>query len=284
MVVFIQYIALADIFLVIFTVLPEAVSLALNRWVFGKLFCRVEYCVTYSVLGTFLLLIVALSLTKLLILKYPFRAVHLSTKIAHFSSLVCFICSFVLAALPALTKIDDIYFSYLTYTCQFSRSSSQDSWFLKITFILIGLVSLISLVVVMVSNVMIIITAKKITARGPGGLQWRGVMTVVLTVAVFTVANLPGAICGAVSYFVKDAPTEMSQFWHFYFFRIGYAIGSLNLMSNFYIYTLSLNSFREFLNSRMATILAPLGLVRYFTQTEVRINSGEEERQRLIGD
>ena len=134
----------------------------------------------------------------------------------------------------------------------------------------------------MASNVMIIIIAKKITARGPGELQWRGVMTVLLTVAAFTVANLPGAICGAVSYFLKDAPTEMSQFWHFYFFRIGYAIGSLNLMSNFYIYTLSLSSFRKFLNSRMATISAVLG--RCFTQTEVGINFGEEEHQRLICD
>ena len=173
MVVFIQYIALADIFIVIFTVLPETVSLALNRWVFGELFCRIEYCVTYSILGTFLLLIVALSLTKLLILKYPFRAVHLSTKIAHISSLVFFVCSFVLAALPVLTKIEDIYFSYLTYTCQFSRSSS-DSWFLKICFNFIGIVGLISLVVVMVSSVMIITTAKKIAARGPEELQWRG--------------------------------------------------------------------------------------------------------------
>ncbi|XP_063695317.1 galanin receptor 2a-like [Bolinopsis microptera] len=168
MVAFIQYIALTDIILVIFTVLPEAVSLALNIWVFGELFCRVEYCVTYSVIGTFLFLIVALSLTKILILKYPFRAGNLSTKIAHISSLAFFISCFVLAALPALTKIDGIYFSYLTYTCVFSSSSSQDSWFLKICFTLNGLLGLIGLVVIMVSNVMIIITAKKIAARGPG--------------------------------------------------------------------------------------------------------------------
>ena len=280
MVVFIQYIALTDIFLVIFTVLPESVSLALNRWVFGELLCRVEYCVTYSVLGTFLFLIVALSLTKILILKYPFRAVNLSTKIAHISSLVFFLCSFILAALPALTKIEDIYFSYLTYTCVFSRSSSQDSWFLEICFNLNGLLGLIGLAVIMVSNVMIIITAKKIAARVPGGLQWRGVMTVVLTVAVFAVANLPGAIYNVGSYFVKDTSPEMSQFWHVSFFRIGYATMSLNLMSNFYIYTLTLSSFREFLKSRIMTISAPLA--RFFTQTKVRVNSKEEEQQRLI--
>ena len=262
-----------------FAVLPQTVSLALNRWVFGELFCRVEYCLTYSVGGTFALLIVALSLTKLLILKYPFRAVNLSTKVAHLTSIIFFISCFLLAALPALTKIEDIYFSYLTYTCQFSRSSS-DSWFLKICFNFIGIVGLISLVVVMVSNVMIITTAKKITARVPGGLQWRGVMTVVLTVAVFTVANLPGAIYNIGSYFVKDTSQDMSQFWHVSFFRIEYLTESLNLMSNFYIYTLTLSRFREFLKSRMRKLSALL--VRIFTKTEVQVNSGEEERQRLI--
>ena len=35
-------------------------------------------------------------------------------------------------------------------------------------------------------------------------------MTVLLTVAVFTVTNIPGAICDVVSYFINDAPTEMS--------------------------------------------------------------------------
>ena len=278
MVVFIQYIALADLLLTIFRALSVTVSFAANRWLFGKLWCRIGYFVFCSVGATLCLLITALCLTKLLIVKFPLRAIWVPTKMAHLSALIFFISALTVTGLASATDVEEIYFSYLTYNCEMSRSPTIESWTVRFSFILSGFTLVICIVIVIVSSILLIVIAKKITDRGPGGLQWQGIMTVLLSVASFLIATLPMAVFVLVYFFLKS---KDNSFWTIHVFRIANCLMSLNLVSNFYIYTLTLTSFRQFLKSRMKSISA--SLVRCCAANGDEFMSGQGERQRLLG-
>ena len=272
LVLIIQYIALADLLLTVFRTLPTAVSLAANRWMFGELFCRVGYFVYATVGGTLTLLITSLSFTKLLIVWYPLRAICFPNKIAHLATLFFFAYVFVLVALANVSCVDDIYFSYSIYDCEMDRSQSRDSgWTVKISFMMAGLTLTICIAVLAVSCVMLIVIAKRITDRGPDGLQWQGIITVVVTVAVFVVGILPMAV-----YFLVSTIVALPWEWEFYFWRVAYSMTGLIMLSNFYIYAFTISSFRQFLKSRIKLISAP------FVRCCGTKGTEKGERQRLL--
>ena len=279
MVVFIQYIAVCDMLIAIFRVFPETVALAMNKELFGEFFCRIGYCVGLVGICVYYLLVSALSLTKLLIVKYPLRAISFPTKIAHLTALVLSISTVAFTMVRPLLNVDDIYFCYLTYGCQFDRYASEASderWVVKISSIAAGLAGFIATLIVAVSSAVLLVIAKRITERGPDRLQWQGIIMVLLTAAVFVISALPGAVWFFGSYFVKE-----DSFWNSYFFRFVYFFSSLNVLSNFYIYILTLTSFREFLKSRIKLIAAPF--IRCCSPNEEDI-AGRAERQRLLSD
>ena len=275
MVVFIQYIAVADVLLTIFRVLPVTVSFVENRWIFGEVYCRVGYFVLCSVGGTLYLLIPALTSTKLLIVKYPLRSISFPAKVAHLVTLVCFLFAVLVTMLASITKVDDIYFSYLTYMCEMDRSPATDGWTVWFSFILSGFICAVGTLVVVVSCVMLLAIAKRLTDRGPGALQWRGIMTVLFTAAFFLLATLPMAVYMLVYCFLKE-----NSHWVVYLFKVANLLSSLNVASNFYIYTLTLTSFRQFLRSRIRLLWAPF--TRCWATNKAEITSGRGDRQKLL--
>ena len=123
-----------------------------------------------------------------------------------------------------------------------------------------GLHLVITNAVTVVSSLMLIATAKKFS--GQRGLRWEGVLTVVLTVAVYCVAFLPGAVYFVGANFITEDPPGA---FLVDFARFANNAVSLNLVSNFYIYTFTLASFRDFLRS-IATPLLNLFKQRQFPE------------------
>ena len=279
MVCFIQYIAVADLAMSLFRALPGSVSLVTNDWILGKFLCYIDFIVTCCAGITFNLLISALSLTKLLILKYPLRAVTFSTKPAHLTALIFFICSIFPPVMVMVVDKQGVNFSYRDYNCDYTSSSHVIDLYKEVSSVTLGLVGVITTTTTVVSSVMLLVIARKLTERDPNGLRWQGIMTVLLTAAVYLIATLPGALYFLGLNLVKSNQSELSQFWHVTLFRIAAYVILLNMLSNFYIYTLTLPSFREFLKSRIRFSMSFLRLSR---SVEPATNDEIEERRNLL--
>ena len=262
MVVFIRYMAVGDLVISIFRVLPGAVSLIANDWIFGNILCSASFFMTCIFGGTCCCLISALAFAKFLIVKYPFRAVHFSRKVGHLTTLVIW-------AIWSCIGVVEIYergafFSYMSYNCDYFNNNRY-----SIAFgVILGGVGIIATAITIVSSLMLLFLAKKIADRRTGGLQWQGVRTVLLTVVVYVLATVPFAVS-----LLESTKTQAR-----YDVRFAEYIAYLNTISNFYIYTISVTGFRDFLKSRIRIAVTLIG--RCFVPKPVAMQ--ERERERLL--
>ena len=81
-VIFIQHMAVADILTIIFSIIPGAVSLEANEWVLEKWTCYLTYFFNDSLAAVQCLITGAIAMSKLLIVKYPLRAISFSADAA----------------------------------------------------------------------------------------------------------------------------------------------------------------------------------------------------------
>ena len=271
MVVFIQYIAIADLVCSIFRVLPGAVSLVANGWIFGDFLCSATFFVAYSFAGASFFLISALTFAKLIIVKYPFRAVNFSKKHGHLATLgmFAFWCCF---GVICIVGEKGIYFSYMSYNCDYFSLNSKVH---HVARVVAGAIGLISTTITIVNSAMLLYLAKKVADRRTGGLQWQGVRTVLLTVAAYAIATVPLAVY--LIEFTETQPHTTANKFHRFVMFIFY----LNIVSNFYIYTISLTSFREFLKSRIR-VVADYIVRFFFSNGDQPTAHRGTERQRLL--
>jgi hypothetical protein len=97
-----------------------------------------------------------------------------------------------------------------------------------------------------VTSILILITARRAASRQRESVKWQGITIVVLTVVVLLVSYLPHNVFIVSSHFgLKHSSTVK---------RILYRLTYLNIMANFFIYSLTVPSFREFLKLKMSAI------------------------------
>ena len=251
MVVIIQHRAFCDLMVTTTNVIPLFVSLISNEWVIGKLLCCLTVYLGYYFNTVSLLLICNMTTSKLLILKYPFRMRKMSVKNTHMicrafwlAALIIPVTAFLVATLDGQ---DIIYFSYRIYRCDFHFRSDIWNWlwpFLSVTFLFIPNCMVIA------TTIYLLIIAKKVAGRGRESLKWQGIVTTVLTATVYCISILPYFVY-TVGESIVTADNKSSNFFETTFHRIGSSFLYLNTISNFYVYSLSVYSFRDFIRSRM---------------------------------
>ena len=245
-VVTIQHIAFCDQMVTVTGVVPNFVSLLSNGWMFGNYLC---YQTTYSLYyfpAANMFLICNMTISKLIILKYPFRYRAASVKKAHMICGSCWVAALIIPV-TGLLDDEDIYFSYLNYRCDYGSTSNIWDW-LGPLLVVVFLFAPNCLVVA--TTVHLLIIAKQVARRGRESLKWQGIMTTVLTASVYCISILPFIVYGVGKNVVK-VDDESSSFFHTSFGRITFSFTLLNTISNFYIYSLSVKSFRQFIFSRI---------------------------------
>lgn len=251
-VAFIQHIAVADLVLAMSKALPGSVSLAANEWILGKGVCYIAYYGSYIPALALCLFTSAIALAKVLIVKNPLRAIHFSKRASHLIAVCIWVYSAIFPVAATIKEKFDIYFSYLDYNCE-----SYGEWKPLenlIYCIAVGISIFTSTAITLVSSVMLIMVAKRTTERGYGELRWQGILVVLITVAVHTVATLPFGIYFVGCQLAEDDPTN---FFHVTLYRHALYIALLDTVANFYIYSLTLSSFRAFLRSRLQAFCDP---------------------------
>ena len=204
-------------------------------------------------------LIALLTSTKLLLLQCPAKSGNLTKKVAHRVCSLTLIPSLTFPLLFLIVDKDNVEFDYSTYNCDYGFESRIWKKFLT---------AAMTIFVIFVPNVLIIATtiptlmyladARKSARRVQGSVRWQGAVAVALTAVVYCVSTLPTVVDYIGRSFVTEGSTSPLPLE---FARIAKFLIMINIMANFFIYTLTIKTFRRFLFSKITSVL-PLPVAR----------------------
>jgi hypothetical protein len=103
-----------------------------------------------------------------------------------------------------------------------------------------------------VPTLIILIQGRRVSRRSRGEVRWQGIVTVVLTALVFCIANLPLAAFKFYQNYHEGTQSDN-------FAKVSFSLPMLNIMSNFYIYCLTIPSFRRFISSTFKVLATKCG-------------------------
>ena len=150
-----------------------------------------------------------------------------------------------------LVDKDDVFFDYRRYNCNYGFQSRAWKILLPISSAILGLIPNLTIVV---ATILLLREARNIAMRADQGLRWQGVITVVLTAAMYSISILPFALYYLVEPLVLATEADGSAIpdtYLVYYYRIASAFMNLNVISNFFVYCLTVSSFRNFIAKRI---------------------------------
>jgi hypothetical protein len=141
-------------------------------------------------------------------------------------------------------------YTYKDCTCRYEYESSS-TWCADFLTISLSTVNVLCYITLMITYFLILIAAKRAAAQHGRSLRWEGIATVLLTVLVLLVSCLPLVLILTMSLSVQA--NYSSTLWR----TLG-KLNYLNIMSNLFVYSVTVPSFREFLKLKMCAILSVL--------------------------
>ena len=242
----IQHIAVCDLLVTISAIIPTLISIIKDSKGNNRLLHIMSFFVTYYVYSVSIHLVSVMTLGKLLCLKYPFRAGTWTTARIHKFCAGIWITALSVPVIHILIDKEDIVFDCRAYT--YAHSYTSSIW--KILLPIISIFLLVTQnVIIVVSTVLLLKEARIVVTDTRESLRWQGIMTVVLTAIVNMIAFLPLAVYSIAEPFIDKDPSVPGPFYK-EFNRFSSAVLGLNVLANFFVYGLTVTSFRNFLKSK----------------------------------
>ena len=241
----IQHLAVCDLIVTVFTVIPAAVGLIMERWVWGAHFAYFHEWVVYCTVPATNLLLCGLTTGKYCLLAYPRKTKNWSRRAGHVFCGGIWVLVVTVSAVFVIINRQEIYFDYTTYDTEFR--SNDDAWWNALSSFSYS----VPTTVVMVTTgltLRYLVDVRRVSRQVGGSVRWQGLLTVVVTALVYLVATLPYTVFCLVDYFHKSEPPSRSVVQ---LERISEFLLRINVMSNFYIYSLTVPSFRNFLKRKL---------------------------------
>ena len=264
LIVIIKHIAVCDLMVTATDVLPKLVSIISTEWVLGTFLCYLTSYARYYFDLASILLICAMTTSKLVILKYPLRSGSMTSKRTHLVCVACWLVALTDPVMGLFVDWHDIYFSYRGYQCDYGYSSATWLWLKPFIALAFGVLP-IALVIVTTIHLVAILRANMGDGWGRDKLKRRGIVTTVVTATVYCISGIPYMIFRIGESFISAENKSESTF-HVEFYRLAVSLLVLNTVSNFYIYSLTVPSFRYFIWSRVQLsyqLLADLPIFTY---------------------
>ena len=151
-----------------------------------------------------------------------------------------------------LTDGTDVFFDYSRYTCNYGFSHYSWRWLKPLMY---GILGLLPNIVVILSTILLLAEAKKAASTAHLALRWQGIMTVVLTATVYSFSILPISLYQILEAFLDDTTAEPSSF-STYFLRLAISFVNLNILANFFIYFVTVSSFRNFVKLKLRQMVS----------------------------
>jgi hypothetical protein len=246
-VVVIQHIAVCDLLISVTDVLPKFISVIANKQVFKHSLCHLSPYTVYFSNSASVFLICIMTTGKMLLLINPLRFGVTTEKKSHGVCAACWLASFTIPVVFLLVDRQDIHFTYQGYSCNYGYSSSIYQWLRPL---LAALFSFIPTCLVVATTIALLIIARKFASRNRGNLRWQGTITAVLTATIYCISIFPVFMYTTMRSIMKEGDID-NLFFKSHGYRITKSFMFLNTISNFYIYSLTVASFREFVWSRL---------------------------------
>ena len=243
-VVIIQHIALSDLMVVLTDVLPKVISVLNQGWVFGTFMCRVAPAPRMYFVTVGLFLVGAMTTSKTFLLKYPLRFGSFAKDNKNVICTLCWVAALVSPGLYLYLHLENkiTYFSYRGYQCDFKNPSPPNNWIKTFPILVI----FIPTCIVLFTTVYILLEARRVAKRYRDRLRWQGTMATLMTALLYILSALPHMLFRIIEHFSSE---EDNSFMFKEFYRMAISFHYINTISNFYVYCMTVASFREFLVS-----------------------------------
>ena len=190
--------------------------------------------------------------------KYPLRTGTWSSRLGHKicgAIWILVLCVYTPhLVMFMLYSRDTIHFTYKDYSCDYDLTLNSPSWFILYAAVNFLLISILCYTTLLVSSTLLLVVAKRAASRHREALRWQGVTTVLLTVTVLLVSNFPISVVVVTQiiahYSYSGTVTRAARY-----------LTHLNIMSNFFVYSLTVKSFRDFLKEKIYLLLSSLRLI-----------------------
>ena len=253
-----QHIAFSDLLLAALRAFPTAIALLNNSWVLGNAMCYTSFYISYWAYPIGNTLIAVMSTCKCILLKFPLKASHWTRKRGHLVCTSIWGLFLSIGPLPLIViKRDDVQYEYVSYDCEYGFNAEAFQKSNKLIYYIIGLIVQFLPPCIIIGTTIptlnYLINARKYAKRVQGSIPWQGAMTVALTAVVYCVSNVPllayftGRVLGIV---------RLTSSSSLHFFNVAKFLMEINVMANFYIYALTIRSFRRFLLSEFYTVVS----------------------------
>ncbi|KAL5250755.1 hypothetical protein ACHWQZ_G016482 [Mnemiopsis leidyi] len=243
-----QHIAVCDISVSLTHVLPSAISLFADRWVLGEALCYTKPYLSYYFYPANMSLICVLTTGKFLLLRKPTRARNWSQKQAHVICGVVWTFFFVYPILMLALGKDDVSFDFRTYSCEYGWNAHTWKKIQSVMFMMSALGPNAVMIITTIPTLKFLVEARKSARRTKKSVPWQGALTVSLTAIVYFLSTMPATV-----YLVGGSFAGPESRFHT-LYRYGIYIAMANITSNFFIYTLTITSFRRYLKSRIKEV------------------------------
>ena len=257
-----QHMAVCDILTAIAATFGP-VSMIADREVLGKVPCYLSTYIVYLTFPTSFLLISAITTTKMWLVKYPLHCAAWSTRRSHVICLACWLFAATVDVAMVIVDKDNITFSYKGYKCDYHFSAEIWKWLRPVLTIF---TSLLPNIVAVIATFLLLVEARKVAKRGKGTLRWQGMTTVILTAVFYCLSIVPFSVYLIGGPFVTQEPTG---WFHLQFYRSAWSILILSVVSNFYIYLLTVTSFREFILQKFSKATLGISVKRFDSEDSV---------------
>ena len=244
--VIIQHIAVCDLMVSVAEVLPKVISISAGEWVLGRFLSYLLFYLKLFFMVSSLLLICTMTTSKVLLLEYPLRLGATSSNRAHVICVASWLAALGLPLIHAFVDRQDIFFSYRVYSIEYGYSSDIWKFLRPLSAVIFGV---IPTCLVVANTMYLLIKAKRVARRGQESLKWQGINATILTAMVYCLSALPMATYYIGESRIKVSDGKSQSFFHTSFYRIASISYTLNTICNFYIYSLTVNGFRNFLQS-----------------------------------
>ena len=253
-VVIIQHIAVCDLLRSTVFVLPTTVSLLANGWIFGQTLGYIIFFLNIFSFQVSNMLICVLTTTKILLLKYPARTAHWLKRRVH---VMCGVVWVVSLWYPALRLADNqtICFDYSVYHIFLGVSSVWIIVITKAALVMTVLLPILLVVATTSATSCYLVKSRRVSRRSGGRRQWHGMVTVMVTAVVYCISIVPLWVVLVAFLFNINIASDADQAT---LRRITEFLTTLNVVSNFYIYCLTVPSFRCFLRTKVYSVSATL--------------------------
>ena len=244
----IQHMAVSDLVISVTFILPSVISMILNKWVLGNISANIHRFIEFWALPVCNVLVGVLTTSKFLLVRYPLQTSNWTKKKAHVTCCVVWLSFAIISITSLLLCKGALIFDYTSYEfdADYSLLDSDAGKFFDVFVSLANFSSVLLVILTTVLTLQYLSEARKVSRRSCGSLRWQGVVTVVMTGSVYCVSSVPYAVCTMMEHFVNNSSPSYIDLE-----RSSEYLTLLNVMSNFYIYSLTIPSFRRFLRSKL---------------------------------